>query len=149
MTYASGGQEARNPVLQLQPYIGDLGLNGGETQSVSSLDTTRLTELTPGQFPPVVMGQKTQLFLPGADGQPVAFTVAFPDLKQYSAFLVKKDNGVPLVYLSFFLIMVGLITKLYIRPLSEARIRRNKVVELPGTEKSTRQPLEKELAEKV
>jgi cytochrome c biogenesis protein ResB len=126
VSYSSGGQEARNPVLQLQPYIGDLGLNQGQTQSVTSLNTSGMSELTPGQFPPVTLGSSTELFLPGANNQLVPFTVSFPDLKQYSAFLVKKDNGVGLVYASFFLIMAGLITKLYVKPLSEARLKRRR-----------------------
>jgi cytochrome c biogenesis protein len=133
ISYSAGGQEARNPVIQLQPYIGDLGLNGGQTQSVNSLNTAHMTELTPGQFPPVVMGTTTELFIPGSDGQLAPFTVSFPDLKQYSAFLIKKDNGVGLVYASFFLIMAGLLTKLYVRPLAESRRKKAGRVALTGS----------------
>jgi len=133
VSYSSGGQEARNPVLQLQPFIGDLGLNQGQAQSVTALNTSGMSELTPGQFPPVTLGSSTELFLPGADNQLVPFTVSFPDLKQYSAFLVKKDNGVGLVYTSFSFIMAGLITKLYVKPLSEARRKRRKDKEVPLT----------------
>jgi cytochrome c biogenesis protein len=124
VSYSAGGQTARNPVLQLQPYVGDLGLNSGQSQNVNSLNTARMTDVTPGQFPPVAMGSTTQLFLPGANGQLATFTVSFPDLKQYSAFLVKKDNGVGLIYVGFFFIMLGLMTKLYVRPLAESRARR-------------------------
>lgn len=137
VTYSEGSQVARNPVLQLQPYVGDLGLNEGQTQSVTSLNTSGMSPLTPGQFPPVTLGSSTELFLPGANGQLVPFTVSFPDLKQYSAFLIKKDDGVGLVYATFFLIMLGLITKLYIKPLSEARLKRrkNKEATLSGSAK--------------
>jgi cytochrome c biogenesis protein len=131
VSYASGGQEARNPVLQLQPWVGDLGLNQGQTQSVSALNTSGMLEVTPGQFPPVTLGSSTEIFLPGANNQLVPFTVSFPDLKQYSAFMVKKDNGVGMVYASFFLIMAGLITKLYIKPLSESRLKRRRDREAP------------------
>jgi hypothetical protein len=52
--------------------------------------------------------------------------VSFPDLRQYSLFMVKRDDGVPLVYLTFGLIMSGLMTKLYIKPMLDARFRRRR-----------------------
>ncbi len=50
----------------------------------------------------------------------------FPELRQYSLFHVKKDDGVPLVYASFTLTLLGLMTKLYIRPFLERRERRSR-----------------------
>jgi len=57
---------------------------------------------------------------PGA----ACLSLSFPELRQYSLFHVKKDQGVPLVYASFVMVMAGLLTKLYLRPVLEARRRR-------------------------
>ncbi|MFN2452356.1 MAG: cytochrome c biogenesis protein ResB [Candidatus Dormibacteria bacterium] len=125
--YAPGGQEARNPVLQVQLYVGDLGLNSGRTQDVNGLDTARMTPyFADAHAVPLPLRGSLPLVLPGPSGQPVTFSVAFPELRQYSLFLVKRDNGVPLVYLSFGTIMTGLMVKLYIKPAVESRLRRRR-----------------------
>jgi len=36
---------------------------------------------------------------------------------------VSKDSGVPLIYVTFGLVMCGLLIKLYVRPLLERRAR--------------------------
>lgn len=128
--FGPGGVEARNPVLQVQLFVGDLGLGSGP-QNVNQLDTSHMqpyfTDATPLPLP---MGQTIQLPLNGTDCKdPVAsgcFTVAFTRLPQYSLFRVKKDNGVPFVYASFALVMVGLLSKLYLRPFLERRERRRR-----------------------
>jgi cytochrome c biogenesis protein len=124
VNYAPGGEQARNPALQVQLWVGDLGLDRGQAQNVNQLDTARMSPylLDPrsgGDVPfPIAMGESKQLALPGRDSaHPAVFTIAFPDLRQYSLFMVKKDNGVPLVYATFILIMSGLMVKLYLKPL--------------------------------
>jgi cytochrome c biogenesis protein ResB len=67
--------------------------------------------------------QTVTLQLPAANNGTAAFKIAFPDLKQFSLFHVKKDSGVPLVYATFILTMAGLLTKLYLRPFLERRRR--------------------------
>ena len=125
--YAPGGQEARNPVLQVQLYVGDLGLNSGRSQNVNGLDTTGMTPYFADAHPLALpLHGNLPLVLPGANGAPVTFSVSFPELRQYSLFLVKRDNGVPLVYLSFGTIMTGLMVKLYVKPLVESRLRRRR-----------------------
>ena len=128
VNYQPGGEQARNPVLQVQLWVGDLGLDRGQPQNVNDLDTSRMSPyvLDPssgGDVPfPIAMGQSRQLVLPGGDGaHPATFTVAFPDMRQYSLFMVKKDNGVPLVYATFIAIMSGLLVKLYLKPLLDRR----------------------------
>jgi len=76
--------------------------------------------------------QTTTLALPAANGGTANFTISFPDLRQFSLFHVKKDNGVPLVYTAFVLTMVGLLSKLYLRPFLERRRRVRKAVLQPG-----------------
>jgi cytochrome c biogenesis protein ResB len=71
------------------------------------------------------------LQLPAANSGTADFTVSFPDLRQFSLFHVKKDNGVPLVYTTFILTMLGLLTKLYLRPFLERRQRARKATLVP------------------
>ncbi|MGH7750038.1 MAG: cytochrome c biogenesis protein ResB, partial [Candidatus Dormibacteria bacterium] len=114
--YAPGGQEARNPVVLLQLFAGDLGLDSGRPQDVTQLDTRAMAPyFRDGRSLPVPLGGSLHLPLVGTDcSAPGAacFTLSFPELRQYSLFHVKKDQGVPLVYASFVLVMVGLLTKL-------------------------------------
>lgn len=124
--YSPGGVEARNPVLQLQLFAGDLKLNQRQAQSVNELDTSAMQPyFTDARSVPLVLGKSLTLDLPSSNASSVAhFTVSFPDLKQYSLFMVKKDQGVPLIYAAFFCIMVGLCVKLYLKPWLEARSHR-------------------------
>jgi len=132
--YAPGGPEARNPVLQVQLFVGDLGLR--HPQSVNDLDTSGMQPyFADARTAPLALGSSLELPLRGADcTDPVAagcFTLSFTQLPMYSLFHVKKDNGVPFVYGAFALAMTGLLTKLYLRPLLERRARRGRrVVEL-------------------
>jgi cytochrome c biogenesis protein len=48
---------------------------------------------------------------PGETGS--GSTIAFPELRQYSVFLVSRDAGVPLVLVAAILILVGLLPALY------------------------------------
>ncbi len=127
--FGPGGEQARNPVLQVQLWVGDLGLDRGQPQNVNQLDTSAmspyLVDQSGGDVPfPIQLGETTQLALPGSDAQhPVKFSITFAGLRQYSLFMVKKDNGVPLVYATFLLIMTGLMVKLYLKPALDRRLR--------------------------
>ena len=124
-SYAPGGLEKRDPVLMVQLFVGDLGLNSGQPQNVNALDTDRMQPyFSDAHTLPVTLGDALTLPLPGASGASTQFTVTFAGLRQYSLFLVKSDQGVGFVYASFVLIMAGLLTKLYARPLLERRRRR-------------------------
>jgi cytochrome c biogenesis protein ResB len=133
VNYGPGGQEARFPVVQIQLYVGDLGLNSGTPQPVDALDTSKMTPYFPDAHPvPIVMGSNYQFGLVQPDGSLKNFTVSFPDLRQYAHFLIKKDDGVGLIYLSFGLVMLGLITKLYVKPFVERRAKGKQPIELSG-----------------
>ncbi len=127
--FGPGGEQARNPVLQVQLWVGDLGLDRGQPQNVNQLDTSAmspyLVDPSGGDVPfPIQLGETTQLALPGSDAQhPAKFSITFAGLGQYSLFMVKKDNGVPLVYATFLLIMTGLMVKLYLKPALDRRLR--------------------------
>lgn len=140
--FGPGGEEARNPVLQVQLWVGDLGIDSGQPQNVNQLDTSRMTPYLVDQSQndvpfPVQLGETTRLALPGGDAQhPAYFSIQFAGLQQYSLFMVKKDNGVPLVYATFLLIMTGLMVKLYLKPALDRRFKgrrggRRAAVQLP------------------
>jgi cytochrome c biogenesis protein len=126
-SYGPGGVSPRNPIVELQLYVGDLGLNGGAAQNVNQLDTSGMQPyFGDGHVIPVVLGQTMQLPIDTKDGKNVNFTISFPAIHQYSLFQVNDDQGVLLVYTSFILIMTGLLTKLYLRPFLERRQRKQR-----------------------
>jgi cytochrome c biogenesis protein ResB len=139
LSYAPGTAAANNPVLEVQLFVGDLGLDSGASQDVFSLDTSGMTPYYSGAAAfAVPIHQATTLALPAANGGTADFTISFPDLRQFSLFHVKKDNGVPLVYGAFVLTMVGLLTKLYLRPfLERRRTRRTTILRPAGAATST------------
>ncbi|MDQ2961422.1 MAG: hypothetical protein M3R48_10305, partial [Candidatus Dormibacteraeota bacterium] len=99
VSYQPGTAAATNPVLEVELFVGDLGLDNGSTQDVFSLDTSGMQPYYQGAATfPLALHQSTTLQLPAANGGTAAFTVSFPDLKQFSLFHVKEDSGVPLVY---------------------------------------------------
>ena len=136
--YQPGGEEARNPVLQMQLWVGDLGLDRGQPQNVNELDTGHMSPYlldasSGGDVPfPITLGETKSLALPSSDpAHPARFTISFTGLRQYSLFMVKKDSGVPLVYATFLLIMTGLMVKLYLKPLLDRRWKpRRKALQL-------------------
>jgi len=155
VNYGPGGEEARNPVLQLQLWVGDLGLDRGRPQNVNELDTAAMSpyllDSSGGNAPfPIEMGQSRDLALPGRDAQhPAHFRIAFDGLRMYSLFMVKKDDGVPLVYATFLLIMTGLMVKLYLKPLLDRRWKgrrgaARRALQLPPITTETAQPPERE-----
>ncbi len=122
--FGPGGPTARNPVIDLQLFIGDLGLNNGQPQDVNSLDTDAMQPyFADAHVVPLALGQTLPFQLPGAGGKTAQFSITFASLHQYSLFQVGKDSGVLLVYATFVLVMVGLLTKLYLRPYLERRRR--------------------------
>ncbi len=129
VSYAPGTAAANNPVLEVQLFVGNLGLDNGSSQDVFSLDTGAMTPYyaSAAAFA-LPLHQTTTLQLPAANNGTAGFTISFVDLPQFSLFHVKKDNGVPLVYTTFILTMVGLLTKLYLRPFLERRRRRRRTV---------------------
>jgi cytochrome c biogenesis protein len=123
--YGPGGLLPNDPVMELQLFVGDLGLNGGQAQNVNVLDTSKMQPyFSDAHVVAIPLGGSYTFAMPGANGAQLPFSISFAKLQQYSLFQVNKDNGVPLIYVTFVLIMAGLLTKLYARPLLERRARR-------------------------
>ncbi len=125
--YGPGGVAPRNPVIEMQLYVGNLGLDSGAPQNVNQLNTSGMTPyFSNGQVIPITLGQTLPLPIETKNGKNVDFTISFPSVTQYSLFQVNDDQGVLLVYTSFILIMTGLLTKLYLRPFLERRQRKRR-----------------------
>ncbi len=125
--YGPGGVAPRNPVIEMQLYVGNLGLNSGTPQNVNQLNTADMTPyFSDAQVMAITMGQTLQLPIDTKNGKSVDFSISFPSVTQYSLFQVNDDQGVLLVYTAFILIMTGLLTKLYLRPFLERRQRKRR-----------------------
>jgi len=76
---------ADNPVVSLIPYAGNLGLNGGLTQSVYQLDTTGMRRLTAA---PQLLLPGQSLKLPGGQG-----TITFAGYVPWVSLAITHDPG--------------------------------------------------------
>jgi cytochrome c biogenesis protein len=108
---------AQNPMLVLSAYAGNLNMNGGEDQSVYSLDTTSMKQLdvkTPGEA--AAAGNALELKpgqtakLPNNDG-----SISFVGVKQWIQLDIAYDPGQKVVLPAAILAVLGLIGSLAIR----------------------------------
>ena len=108
---ASSFPDARDPVLYLTVWTGDLGLDDGVPQNVYELDTSKMTLITTGDGIPVRLrlepGQTAQL--PDGLG-----SVTFDSLDRYAGFTVRHDpaRGAALVF--SLLAIAGLTASLFV-----------------------------------
>lgn len=100
-----------NPMLVLQSYYGDLGLDTGVPQNVYVLDTEDLTPLNTMQMGNgiVLDSETTQVNLPGNRG-----SIIFEGVKRYIGVDIHHDPGKMLVFWSSTLAFIGLISSLFI-----------------------------------
>ena len=108
---------AQNPMLILSAYAGNLNMNGGEDQSVYSLDTTDMKQLdvktkgeaaAAGDALELKVGQTATL--PNGDG-----SISFVGVKQWVQFNIAYDPGQKIVLPAAILAVLGLIGSLAIR----------------------------------
>jgi len=108
---ASSFPDARDPVLYLTVWTGDLGLDDGVPQNVYELDTSEMTLITTGDGIPVRLrlepGQTAEL--PDGLG-----SVTFDSLDRYAGFTVRHDpaRGAALVF--SLLAIAGLTASLFV-----------------------------------
>lgn len=98
-----------NPRLQLTAYTGDLGMNGGDPQSVFALDFTDLDQmLGPDEEPwRVSLAPGETARLPGGAG-----SVTFDGLSRFANFQVARDPGKEVALGAALLLLVGLTISL-------------------------------------
>ncbi|MBR7827419.1 cytochrome c biogenesis protein ResB [Actinospica sp. MGRD01-02] len=108
---------AQNPMLILSAYSGNLNMNGGEDQSVYSLDTTDMKQLnvksksasaSAGNALELKVGQTATL--PNELG-----SITFVGVKQWAQFNIAYDPGQKVVLPSAVLAVLGLIGSLGLR----------------------------------
>lgn len=95
---------ARNPVLQLAAWRGDLGLDSGVPQSVYELPVTSLHHIANRQLTP---GQSWKL--------PDGTTITFAGVDQWATFQVAHDPGKTVVLVAAVLVIAGLLGSLRVR----------------------------------
>ncbi|WP_382309681.1 cytochrome c biogenesis protein ResB [Herbiconiux sp. UC225_62] len=109
--YYSSFPDLQYPVLTLNVYDGDLGLDGGVPASVYTLDTDAMTQLTGGDTGvdsiELKPGETTDL--PNGLG-----TVSLDGVKRFASFEVHHDPTQGWVLLFAVLVLGGLLTSLFI-----------------------------------
>ena len=100
-----------NPMLVLQSYTGDLGLDNGVPQNVYVLDVDSLEELnTMAKGNGIVLdGSKPSVQLPEGHG-----TIEMLGVKRYVGLEIRSDPGRPIALVSFILLFIGLIISLFV-----------------------------------
>ena len=107
---------AQNPMLILAAYAGDLNMNGGEAQSVYTLDVSKMKQLdvksktnpAAGNALELTVGQSATL--PGGVG-----SITFDGVKQWAQFNIAYDPGQPIALGSAVAAVIGLLGSLGIR----------------------------------
>jgi cytochrome c biogenesis protein ResB len=92
--------EARNPFLTFRAFRGNLQLT--RAQNVFTLEKNGLKRFADGG---IGLGQTVEL--------PDGIELSFPELRQYTQFLVARDPGTWLVLAAAILVLLGLLPALY------------------------------------
>jgi cytochrome c biogenesis protein len=100
-----------DPVLSLNVYVGDLGLNKGVPVNVYSLDTDKLTALTGGTTGLQPLEIKPGQTVPLPDG---LGTVEFNGAPRYATLTIHHDPAQVWLLVCAMLILIGLLTSLFI-----------------------------------
>ncbi|BDI21262.1 cytochrome c biogenesis protein ResB [Herbiconiux sp. L3-i23] len=109
--YFSENPDMLNPVLTLNTFTGDLGLEDGIPRSVYALDTSELTQLTGGDS-----GVDSIELRPGESAQlPNGLgTVALGEVPRFASFDISFDPGQTWVLIFSIVIVAGLLASLLI-----------------------------------
>lgn len=140
----------RNPVISMQAYVGNLGMDSGEPQSVYQLDKDRLDllEKDDGSMFRVDLHPGQTVELPGGAG-----TVEFEGVQQWVRIQISKTPGKGIALGGVVLALLGLLGSLFIRPRRMwVRARREgdvTVVEVAALDRSSGGDVSQELAAMV
>jgi cytochrome c biogenesis protein len=109
--FASTFPGLRDPLLTLNVYSGDLGLNNGSPQSVYSLNTDKLTQLdgphTVAKSLELAVGQTVEL--PNGLG-----TLSLDNVKRYASLDIHHDPSQGWVLFFAIFVLGGLLTSLFV-----------------------------------
>jgi cytochrome c biogenesis protein len=107
---------AQNPLLILAAYSGDLNMNSGESQSVYSLDVTKMTRLDVQSKTDAAAGNALVLSVGQSATLPNHLgTITFDGVRQWAQFNIAYDPGQSLALISAIAAVAGLLGSLGIR----------------------------------
>ncbi|MCU1542443.1 MAG: resB [Microbacteriaceae bacterium] len=109
--FTSGFPGLLDPMLSLQVYSGDLGLDAGVPKSVYQLDTDGLTPLAGGKAEADALQLRPGETVALPDG---LGTIELTDVKRFASFDIHRDPSQAWVLLFAILILAGLFTGLFI-----------------------------------
>lgn len=137
--------EDKNPVLSMEVYAGDLGLDSGVPQSVYALDKTRLAKVEGDDGKPI----RVDLQLKCAVDQPDCNVVTLPDglgtisfdrVDKFVKLQVSHNPGSWVALAGVVAALLGLLGSLFIRPrrvwISARRQDGRTLVEIAGLDRS-------------
>ncbi|GAA1424899.1 cytochrome c biogenesis protein ResB [Agrococcus citreus] len=100
---ASGYPDLANPVLSLQAFSGDLGLDAGIPRSVYALETDEMTQIAGGDSgtEPLTLAPGQSVDIPGGLG-----TITFEDVRRYGVIEVHVDHTqTPVLWITIVLFL--------------------------------------------
>ncbi|MFQ4150158.1 cytochrome c biogenesis protein ResB [Arthrobacter sp. LAPM80] len=100
-----------NPVLNLNAYTGDLGLDSGVPRNVYTLDTSKLKEINSRTLASggIVLAPGKSYTLPGNNG-----SISFDGIKRFAALDIRHDPGQGYVLVFALLALAGLMGSLFL-----------------------------------
>lgn len=103
--------EPDQPVLTLNAFVGDLGLDDGVPRNAYALNTDDLTQITGGETgdDSIILGLGQSAELPGGRG-----SVEFTSLPRFVSLDVHHDPTQEGVLISSLLVLAGLLTSLFV-----------------------------------
>ena len=109
--YTSSYPDLTNPLLTLDAFVGDLGIDAGMPQSVYALDTTNMTQLTGRaiEVESLELGLGDTVDLPGGMG-----TISFEASPRYASFDVMQNPAQEWVLVFALLALAGLGSSLFV-----------------------------------
>jgi cytochrome c biogenesis protein len=107
---------AQNPLLILSAYAGDLNMNGSESQSVYSLDTSKMTQLDVKSKTNPAAGNALELSVGQTATLPNGLgSITFDRVDQWAQFNIAYDPGQPIALGSAAFAVLGLLGSLGLR----------------------------------
>lgn len=109
--YTSNYPDLENPLLSLNVFIGDLGIDDGVPQSVYALDTSGMTQLAGRDLDvkPLELAIGETAELPDGMG-----TIIFEAAPRYASFDVMRNPAQEWVLITALLSVAGLLTSLFV-----------------------------------